>query len=144
MNEILINSAFPLESFSIGEQSFIKILFLSIISKNNMVLYDIIEFTEKMIRKSNFFFKPNVYDLIKSSHFYLYFTNEKSIFLKKNTNELFEMNYTIFCEFQFFINQHGVLSKMQRLFFYNYNKLLYLPSVDEISVNSYLNQVELC
>jgi len=124
INELLFNYVFPHAENISEEQHFIKKQFVSIISKNKMILYDIILFTEKMLRKSIIFYKSDIYNLVKFSHFYPFISKEHSFLLKKNQErEIFEMNYTLFYEFQFFINQQGVLSKMQRIIFYSFNIL---------------------
>lgn len=138
MNELLLESEYKIAEHNIRSQSFIKSLFISMISKNQMVLFDIIQLTERVMRKSNVFYKPDVNDLIKSSHFYPLFNLNTIILNKKLNNELFDINYTLFSEFQFFINQKTVLEKMFRTIFYSYHSLLYVPSLEEIRVLYYL------
>ncbi len=124
------------DSESLKDISFLKTLFLNMISSDKMVLFDLIELCESKIRKTRSFFFPCVYDLVKSTHFYNYYSRETIICQKRAiNNEIFQKNYRLFCEFQFFINQLNVLRKMRKILFFGIRKLHLLFTEEEIKVS---------
>jgi hypothetical protein len=114
----------------------LKTMFINMISGDKMVLFDLIELSERKLRKTRSFFFPSVYDQVKSTHFYNYFSRETIICQKRAiNNEIFQKNFRLFCEFQFFINQLNVLRKMRKILFFGIRKLHLLFTEDEIKVN---------
>ena len=123
------------ESNYINEISFLKKMFLNMISLDKMVLFDLIELCETQIRKTRNFYIPSIYDMIKSTHFYDYFSRETVICQKRAiNNEIFLKNYRLFCEFQFFFNECNVLWKMKNILFFGIRKLHLLFTEEEIKV----------
>ena len=113
----------------------IKHLYQKIISQDINFLYDLINLTEIKMRKNKLFFKKIVYDFIKSTNFYSFFSKEKSMLLRKNiNNELFEINYLLFTQFLFFINQPNILAKFFKIHFYSYSKKLIFLKLNEFKV----------